>query len=238
MDLNTDKISIIIPTYNEEKSIDKLLKHLQEFTEGFETEIVVVDGKSTDKTESLVKSYGVQFIVSEKKGRASQMNLGAAHTDGDILYFVHADSFPPASFVNDIYKSLDLGYDSGCYRFKFDSEKLLLKINSYFTRYDRLMCRGGDQTLFVKRSVFEGLGGFKDHYLIMEDFDFINLLRKKYSFRIIPKNVVVSARKYENNAYLKVNFVNLIIFLMYFSGASQQTLVHAYKELIKRTRFG
>lgn len=166
------------------------------------------------------------------------MNLGAEQTDGEILYFVHADSIPPISFVDDIYQCFTNGFDAGCYRFRFNSNHPLLKINSYCTRFDRLMCRGGDQTLFVKRSVFNVLGGYKDHYLIMEDFDLIQQLRKNYAFRIMPKDVIVSARKYDNNPYLKVNFINLVIIMMYFFGASQNTMVHAYKELIHKTRFG
>ncbi len=232
------KISIIIPVYNEEKTIEKLLSHLQECISGYESEIVVVDGKSLDKTAEVVQSCGVRLLISEKKGRAAQMNLGAEQTDGEILYFVHADSIPPISFVDDIYQCFTNGFDAGCYRFRFNSNHPLLKINSYCTRFDRLMCRGGDQTLFVKRSVFNELGGYKDHYLIMEDFDLIQQLRKNYAFRIMPKDVIVSARKYDNNPYLKVNFINLVIIMMYFFGASQNTMVHAYKELIHKTRFG
>jgi len=233
-----NKVSIIIPVYNEEETIEKLLLHLQNCVIGHDSEIIVVDGASTDKTMEVVKCCGVRFIACNKKGRAAQMNFGVEHTDGEILYFVHADSIPPTSFIDDIYQSVENGFDAGCYRFRFDSGHPLLKANSYFTRFDRLMCRGGDQTLFVKRSVFEELGGYKEHYLIMEDFDLIQQLRKNYAFKIIPKDVIVSARKYENNSYLKVNFVNLVIFLMYFTGVSQETMVHAYKELIHKTRFG
>ncbi len=232
------KVSIIIPVYNEEKTIKKLLSHLQECISGYNAEIVVVDGNSSDKTAEVVESSGIRLLISEKKGRAAQMNLGVEQTVGEILYFVHADSIPPESFIDDIYQSIKIGFDAGCYRFRFNSNHPLLKINSYFTRFDRLMYRGGDQTLFVKRSVFEKLGGYKEHYVIMEDFDLIQQLRNNYSFRIVPKDVIVSARKYDNNPYLKVNFVNLVIFMMYFFGASQETMVHAYKELIHKTRFG
>jgi hypothetical protein len=72
----------------------------------------------------------------------------------------------------------------------------------------------------------------------MEDFEFIRRLRKRESFTIIPKDTVVSARKYQENSYLKVNIVNLIVFMMFFLGASQQTMLHAYKQLIADTKFG
>ncbi len=231
------KISIIIPVYNEEDIISELLVHLKNHANDHVSEILVVDGHSTDNTESRVLEAGVRFIKSPEKGRAAQMNAGAVQASGDILYFVHADTYPPKSYANDIITAVREGCESGCYRFNFDSDRWALKINSWFTRFDFLMCRGGDQTLFIKSSVFEELNGFKN-YDIMEDFEMIQRLRPRKTFRILPDNVIVSPRKYEQNNYLKVNFINLIIFLMYAFGASQQAMLHAYQKLICGTRFG
>jgi rSAM/selenodomain-associated transferase 2 len=231
------KISIIVPTYNESEHISKLLKYLSKHAQDCVTEILVIDGISSDDTVQIVREEGFECLISSKKGRAAQMNLGAQLTSGDILYFVHADSLPPKTYVFDILNALECGSESGCYRFKFNSDNLLLKINSWFTRFDRLMCRGGDQTLFIKRSLFEELNGFKD-FAIMEDFDMIKRLRERGTFQVIQKDVIVSARKYDENSYLKVNLINLLIFTMFFLGTSQHTLVHAYQELIKGTKFG
>ena len=231
------KISIIVPTYNESDHIAELLKYLSDHSQESVKEILVIDGHSSDDTVRIVREEGFQCLISPKKGRAAQMNLGAKQTSGDILYFVHADSVPPKTYVTDIFKALHSGAESGCYRFKFNSDNLLLKINSWFTRFDRLMCRGGDQTLFIKRNLFEELNGFKD-YAIMEDFDMIKRLRERDTFQIIQKDVIVSARKYDENSYLKVNLINLLIFTMFFLGTSQDTMVHAYQELIKGTKFG
>lgn len=230
-------ISIIIPTYNEENAIQELLQYLKKHADSSVTEILVVDGQSSDTTLKKVKETGCRCVISPEKGRASQMNFGADITTGDILYFVHADSFPPESYTSDILKKVEEGAESGCYRVVFNSNKWLLKINAWFTRFDRLMYRGGDQTLFIRRELFEELGGFKD-YAIMEDFEMIRRLRKRGTFDIIPKAAVVSARKYKENSYLKVNFINLIIFLMFRVGASQETMVHAYQQLITGTKFG
>lgn len=231
-------ISIIIPVFNEEKTIPNQLRYLKGCIKHYDAEIIVVDGQSRDNTFSTVKQAGVKCLKSKKKGRAVQMNLGARHAKGDILYFVHADSRPPATFITDIKKSIDEGFETGCYRFRFNSDHPLLKVNSFFTRFDRLMCRGGDQTLFITRSLFKKSGGFREDYLIMEDFEFIKRIRKMSDFKIIPKDTIVSARKYHDNNYLKVNFVNLVIFILFFLGASQQTMVHAYKNLIVNTKFG
>lgn len=230
------RISIVIPTYNEEDHIADLLKYLEKHGPP-ELEILVVDGKSTDDTVQEVRKAGFRCLESPTKGRGAQMNYGAANTSGELLYFVHADTLPPKSYASDITRAVQMGHESGCYRFSFNSDNLMLKINSWFTRFDVLMCRGGDQSLFILRSVFEKMNGFKN-YDIMEDFEFIRRLRNRNTFTIIPKSVQVSARKYHNNHYLKVNLVNLVIFTMFQLGVSQKTMVHAYTKLIENTRFG
>ena len=231
------KISIIIPTYNEADGIQELLRYLKKHADSTVAEMLVVDGQSTDVTIEKVKATGCNYVISPEKGRGAQMNIGADRTTGDILYFIHADSFPPKSFASDILKAVNKRAQSGCYRTAFDSDSWLLKINAWFTRFDRLMYRGGDQTLFITREVFEAMDGFKN-YAIMEDFEMIQRLRKRDTFQIIPKSTVVSARKYEQNSYLKINFINLIIFWMFVLGVSQETMVHAYQQLITGTKFG
>lgn len=230
-------VSIIIPTYNEEENILKLLNYLKKHSDDRLAEMIVVDGGSRDQTVQIVKDAGFNCIVSEKKGRATQMNSGYRLSKGDLLYFVHADSIPPTSYLDDLFRSVNDGYSAGCYRFRFDSDKLFLKVNSYFTRFDRIMCRGGDQTLFITRSLFEKLGGFREDFMIMEEYDLIQKIQRTAGFRIIPKDVIVSARKYDKNHYLQVNFANLAVFMMYFAGARQETMVHAYKSLIHHPKF-
>lgn len=231
------QISVIVPTYNESAVIVELLNYLSDHAKDSAREILVVDGMSSDDTVQRVRDAGYQCLISPQKGRAAQMNLGARLTSGDILYFVHADSVPPKTYVSDILSEIKRGAESGCYRFKFNSNHPLLKINGWFTRFDSLMCRGGDQTLFIKREVFKELNGFKN-YAIMEDFEMIKRLRDRGTFQIIQKDVIVSARKYDENSYLKVNFINLVIFSMYYLGTSPNTMVHAYQELINGTKFG
>lgn len=227
-------ISIIIPTYNEEESISDLLKHLKAgISSDPESEIIVVDGGSQDKTVQIVESLGVKCVISERKGRAAQMNVGAENAGGDILYFVHADSLPPSSFADDITESLEMGFQSGCYRYKFDHYPTpLLRVNAYCTRFDRIMVRGGDQTLFITRSLYDELGGFREDFRIMEDYDLIQKIQKSANFRIIQKDAIVSSRKYEDNGYFRVQIANLTVFMMYFAGASQEMMCHAYRNML------
>ncbi len=157
--MNTPKISIIIPTFNEEKFIFKLLEFLKQHPVH---EVLVCDGGSTDNTSSIVKQYSfVQWIASPDKGRAVQMNQGAARSTGEILYFIHADVRLSETFVEDIKTAIQQGYDYGCYRYRFDSPSLLLKINAFFTQFNSIFFRGGDQTLFIKNTVFKAIEGFR-----------------------------------------------------------------------------
>lgn len=226
-------ISIIIPTLNEEVKLPQLLDVLSKYTYTYE-EIIVVDAKSTDKTVEIAKSYSkVRVVANQNPSRAGQMNTGANEAKGDVLYFIHADVIPPTSFEEDIVRAIKRGADFGCYRFQFDKKALPLKFNAWWTRFDFMFCRGGDQTLFVKKAVFNALGQFNEEYVIMEDFDFIRRARKEYKFKIIPKNVLVSARKYKHNSYFKVNIVNLYSYWKFMLGGSPESIKSFYKKTLK-----
>jgi len=228
-------LSIIIPTFNENENIRKLLLHLQEVSH-YDTEIIVVDGGSLDGTQIIVEEYAAKLINSKEKGRAKQMNLAAKKAKGDVLYFVHADTLPPKTFYEDIKVSIKESFPIGCYRFKFNSDKRILKLNAYFTRFDRLMCRGGDQSLFITRELFDDLGGYSENHKVMEDYDIILRARKKYPFKIIPKDIIVSARKYDYNSYLKVNYANFVAFMMFYAKVDHDKIIKFYRRTLNHEK--
>ncbi|MFT6166994.1 MAG: rSAM/selenodomain-associated transferase 2 [Vicingaceae bacterium] len=230
------RLSVIIPTLNEAQNISELLSFLQKELKGVNHEVIVVDAQSSDQTAQISSKLGALVLTCNEKCRAQQMNEGAAIANGEILYFVHADSTPPNGFLDDIFQALAEGYDIGCFRFKFDSSNWLLKINSFFTKFDRDMFRGGDQTLFVKNLYFKSLGGYDASFRIMEEYDFLRKARQELKFKIIPKDVIVSARKYEENSYFRVNLANLVVFTAYKWGVSQARLLKLYKKLIKHPK--
>jgi rSAM/selenodomain-associated transferase 2 len=224
--------SIIVPVINEESNIGPLLDFLLKETNPLEAEIIVVDGGSSDKTCEIVKSQGVQLHTCECASRASQMNEGVAVSKGELLYFVHADTMPPKRFLKHITQAAEKGIDMGCFRFKFQSKHPLLIINSYCTRFDVMWCRGGDQTLFITRNVFDELGGYDTYYSIMEEYDLMRRAREKYSFKILPYNVKVSARKYIKNSWLRVQLTNMKAVRQFNKGVPPAEIKKFYKEAL------
>ncbi len=164
------------------------------------------------------------------------MNAAAKISTGEVLYFVHADTRPLPSFSEDINSSISNGHLAGCYRYQFDSENYLLKINSWFTRFNGLFSGGGDQTLFVKKTFFEDLNGFDEEYTIMEDFDLVRRIREKTKFLIIPKSIKVSARKYENNSWLRVQLTNLVVFIYFLSNKQASKIKILYCSLLNHRK--
>jgi len=222
------QLSIIIPTLNEKDNICDLLSQILRIQDDRILEIIVVDGGSTDGTCDLAARFPVKIINVEKKSRAYQMNRAANIAAGDTFYFIHADTRPPISFVDDICVSISKGYQVGSYSFKLDSDDPRLQLLSFLTRINMLISRGGDQTLFVTCSFFDQLDGFNEEFVIMEDFDFIRRARKKVKFKLLNKSVLVSARKYENNSYTKVQAANLTAFLMFYFGSSPLKIKEMY----------
>ena len=87
--------------------------------------------------------------------------------------------------------------------------------------------------MYIKREVFNDLGGFPDDFIIMEEYHLLEKIFKKYPFKIIPKYITASSRKYQKNSYMKVQFANLIVFNMYRMGYSQERMYRTYREMLK-----
>ncbi len=225
-------LTVIVPTLNEAGHIGQLICDIQQYDGTHLTDLLVVDGGSTDNTVAQAQAAGARVISSAQPGRANQMNYGARLAIGDVLYFVHADVKIHPDFVADVRQAVAGGNDAGCYRFKFASEHPMLKLNSYGTRLPGLMSRGGDQTLFITQSLFNRLGGFQKRYVIMEDFDIITRIRAVARFCIIPKDVIVSARKYEANSWLRVQVANLTAFSLFFMNISPIRIAKTYRKML------
>ncbi|WP_378178904.1 TIGR04283 family arsenosugar biosynthesis glycosyltransferase [Aquimarina sp. SS2-1] len=233
------KISIIIPILNEAATICKLLSHLIKIANS-ETniqEIIVVDGGSVDGSQDIIENFAntqktsIQLISSEK-GRAKQMNIGAAEASGEILYFLHADSFPPNGYDKDILAEIHNGNEAGCFRMKFDSNHWWLRFLGWLTQFESKRCRGGDQSQFITTSLFKEIKGYDEAYIVYEDNDLVDRLFAINKFVIIPKYVVTSARRYREVGVWRLQYHFLNIHMRRWLGASSEELYRYYKEKV------
>lgn len=233
----TLNISIIIPTYNEESTIQHLVSFLHENGKNHISEIIISDGGSNDNTLIKAQNSGAIALKAPQKGRAFQMDYGASFSTGNILYFVHADTIPPASFVDDISDAFHKGYDFGRFRTQFNSSSLLLKINAFFTRFDWFICYGGDQSLFINKDFYQRINGFNTSMKIMEDYEVVTRGKQYGNYIVIQKDTLVSARKYNKNSWIRVLCTHLKIVKMYKKGASQEDLISTYQSRLDLSTF-
>ena len=229
------KLAVIIPTLNEAHFIGRLVTHLKTAPYHAQLEIYVCDGGSSDNTVDIATEHGATVLKTGSKGRALQMNAGASQTKADVLYFVHADTLPPVSFYSDIKKAVEAGYCIGAYRQCFDSPKLLLKVNAWFTRFPYLWCRGGDQSIFVERQLFEELNGFDERFIIMEEYDLMVRAAAKSRFKVMHGKTLVSARKYSHNSWLTVMLANRKALRMFRKKEPPELILTMYRNRLQNT---
>lgn len=226
------QISIIIPTLNEALGIGHLLKYLNlHGPADLVKEILVVDGGSEDDTAQIARQNGAKVYFSEK-GRATQMNRGAACARGQVLYFLHADTYPPTHFAQKILSAVAGGNEAGCFQMQFDSSSWFLRFFSWFSRFNITVCRGGDQSLFVSQPLFRESQGFDENYRIYEDNEFIGRLYRLTQFKVLPAKVTTSARRYRQKQMLKLQFHFGIMHLKNYMGAGPDALYTYYKKNI------
>jgi rSAM/selenodomain-associated transferase 2 len=229
-------LSIIIPTFNESENIAVLINSLQKDNPVNLVEIIISDGGSTDDTVAIATRAGAQAVISPCKGRATQMNYGSLLARADVLYFLHADSLPPASYADKISEQIKKGYSIGCFRLRFDSANWFLKANAWFTRFDYNAFRFGDQSLFVLKDIFTKAGGFNEKLIMMEDQEIIHRLKKYGKFTIIKQPIITSSRKYAINGIYKMQGIFFLIYFLYKINIPQNKLTGLYRRLIKQDK--
>ena len=230
-------ISVIIPVYNEAAFIEDTIRRLREAdNQLLVREIIIVDGGSDDHTPAIAAAAGALVLTSPVKGRAAQMNLGAAKASGNILYFLHADTLPPGGFTTDIVAAAGAGFPAGCFMLRFDLRHWFLRLNCWFTQFNVSAFHYGDASLYVHRDRFTEAGGFAEDHIVFEDYHLVKALKSRGSFHIIRKAVITSARKYRENGVFKMQVIFYLMYGLYRLRLPQQKLLSVYKSLIRQDK--
>ena len=220
------KISVVIPTLNEESHIEKTLQSVTK-QEG-DYELYVVDGGSPDNTVAIAKRYA--SVIISKRGRAIQMNAGANLCKGDILLFLHADTLLPDDAFREIRKRMqDDTVAGGSFYIAFDADNFILRGVSFITRFNFRLFHFGDQGIFVRRDVFQALNGYKE-MSIMEDYDFCKRLRKQGKVILIRMPVISSARRFIKKGVIRQLLINKFVVFAYWAGVDIQTIKRFYDD--------
>jgi rSAM/selenodomain-associated transferase 2/rSAM/selenodomain-associated transferase 1 len=221
------RLSIIIPVLNEGGTIAAQLAALQPLRAGG-VEIVLVDGGSSDDTADLARPLADRLIVAPR-GRAVQMNAGARASRGDTLLFLHADTILPAMADALVARAIEGGAQWGRFDVRIDGTHPLLRLVERLMNW-RSWLTGiatGDQAIFVRRDVFERLGGFPEIPL-MEDIALSRRLRRIAPPACLHEPVMTSGRRWEKHGVLRTILLMWRLRAAYFFGAAPQQLAIAY----------
>ena len=225
-------LSIIIPTLNEEQVLGKALVRLEDHKNSELIEVIVVDGGSSDTTLAIAKEAGCRTIFSPR-GRGRQMNAGVTAARGEVLLFLHADTLLPDNFSQRILNAVCLpSFAAGAFSLAIASPARSLATIAWFAnlRSRWLQLPYGDQALFVTRDTFNAVGGFPE-MAIMEDFVFIQKLKKAGRIIILPERVMTSARRWQNIGIVRTTLINQAIVCGYGLGVPPVILARWYRRM-------
>ncbi|GMQ80221.1 MAG: TIGR04283 family arsenosugar biosynthesis glycosyltransferase [Planctomycetia bacterium] len=219
-------VSIIIPALNEEATIAAAVAHARA-TEP--CEVIVADGGSRDRTVQWAKEQGARVVVS-RRGRARQQNTGVQEATGDVFLFLHADNWLHASGVRQITAALaDREVLGGAFCQRIESSGLAYRLLERGNALRATWCRApyGDQGIFVRRTLFQQLGGFPDVQL-MEDLLLMRRFRRFARPVLLPGPLYVSPRRWQRNGVVRQTLRNWALVLAERLGAEPDRLARYY----------
>ena len=232
MDSSSITISLIIPVFNEASIIEEYLSKIPMRSD---LEVIIIDGQSGDETVALCEKIKLEFkpkiVISPLKGRANQLNFGVSLAMGEILCFLHLDSQLPLDYFTQIEELLSRPQAiAGAFSLAIDAPQIpfrwLEKLVNWRSRYFSLPY--GDQGLFLKTSVFKMMGGFVP-MPIMEDYEFVQRLKKQGTIHISQASILTSSRRWQKLGILKTTLINQGMILGYYLKIDPENLARWYR---------
>ncbi len=220
-------VSIIVPALNEASQIRETVLSLQSL-EG-EIEILIVDGGSHDETAAIARSLGVTVLVSAP-GRGIQQHAGALQSQGEILWFVHADTIPPPHATSDIASALcDPSVAGGNFGLTFDgTSRAARQLTAIYPALRWLKLCYGDSGIFIRRSVYEAIGGFRP-FALFEDLDLLKRLQRRGRFVHLSTRIITSSRRFEKKNFALMWTHWTVLQVLYWGGVSPNLLARWYR---------
>ncbi|HEY3939945.1 MAG TPA: TIGR04283 family arsenosugar biosynthesis glycosyltransferase [Bryobacteraceae bacterium] len=221
--------SIIIPTLNEKAALPATLRAI--FAMHGSLEVIVADGGSADNTVEIARSAGAMVIHAER-GRGQQQAAGAAHATGDVLWFVHADSIPASEALEAIASRLeDSRVAAGSLTPIFDDDSGASRALTLAYPYFRLLglCYG-DSGIFIRRSAYDAIGGFRA-YPLFEDVDLVRRVKRIGRFVRLPCHMITSSRRFEGRSFLKTFVHWTLLQTLFWIGISPFKLARMYADI-------
>jgi rSAM/selenodomain-associated transferase 2 len=224
------RFSIIMPVLNEELVLDAQLPQLARECTHHDCELLIVDGGSSDRTIAIAQQYG--RVIAAPRGRAAQMNAGAAVASGDVFIFLHADTLLPEDALSAIEKALAPQVIGGAFRLCFNCQYWPYRLVSFTVNMRSQLHKifTGDQAYFIRASSFRAIGGYPDQPL-MEDLEIMARLRKIGKLVLLPQYVTTSARRHQ-----KIGLMRSVLFMWYLRtlyrfGTSPEQLQRMYLDV-------
>lgn len=220
------RISVIVPVLNEEERLPTLLEHLARVGAH---EVIFSDGGSTDKSLELAMK---STVISAPRGRARQMNAGAAIASGNVFLFLHADTTLPDKALEMIESAVsNPSVVGGRFKVRLDDSKIAYRIIGRMINLRDGLTGGftGDQAIFIRRDVFENMGGYSDIPL-MEDLDLARRMKRTGRVVRIRAKVTTSARRWSKDGLVKTITLMWYLRALYLLGVPPAKLKEQYKD--------
>jgi rSAM/selenodomain-associated transferase 2 len=224
-------IAVVVPIRNEAREAPRLAERLRAVAS--RCELAVVDGASDDGgAAELAKLAPEARHYRSAPGRARQMNRGASATRAPILLFLHADTALPDGALDEVERAVAAGAGFGCFPVHIDSRDARLRLAARLINLrSQLLCSAtGDQAIFVRRDLFDLVGGFPEIELC-EDLALIARLCGRAPFRMLPAPVTTSARRWERRGVLRTIALMWTIRCGWHLGVSPSLLARLYAEV-------